>query len=185
MLIHKGTVTLTTPRLTLRRLTIQDAQAMYDNWASDEAVPRFMSWDTHKSIEETTDILTKWVSEYDKPDYYHWAIIYDDIIIGTIGLETVSSDHEYCYMGYCIGSKWWNKGIMTEAVGAVICFVFAELNANKICALHDTANIGSGKVMINNGMKQEGLLREHKVRKDGTRGDMACYAILKSEWEAI
>jgi hypothetical protein len=33
--------------------------------------------------------------------------------------------------------------------------------------------------------KQEGLLREHKVRKDGTRSDMACYAVLKSEWEAM
>ena len=74
---------------------------------------------------------------------------------------------------------------MTEAVGAVIRFVFSELNANKICAMHDTANIGSGKVMVNNGMKQEGLLREHKIRKDGTRGDMACYAILKSEWETM
>ena len=73
MLIHKGTVTLTMPRLTLRRLALQDAQAMYDNWASDEVVPKFMSWDTHKSVEETTDILKKWVSEYEKPDYYHWA----------------------------------------------------------------------------------------------------------------
>ena len=40
MLAHKGTVTLTTPRLILRRFTVDDAQAMYDNWATDEKVTR-------------------------------------------------------------------------------------------------------------------------------------------------
>ena len=40
MLTHKGTQTLTTPRLKLRRLTVDDAQAMFENWASDEKVTK-------------------------------------------------------------------------------------------------------------------------------------------------
>ena len=66
MLIHKGTVTLTTSRLILRRLTIQDAQAMYDNWASDEAVPKFMSWDTHKSVEMIAGVYGKFNGDIDE-----------------------------------------------------------------------------------------------------------------------
>ncbi len=166
----------------LRRLTPDDAQAMYDNWATDEKVTEYLSWYVHESIEETRELLAKWGAEYEKPDYYHWAIEYEGSIIGTVGLHNVSDQNEHCELGYCIGSKWWNQGIMTEAVGAVIRFMFAEVNANKICALHDIQNIGSGSVMRKNGMQQEGLFREHSVRKDGTRGDMAYYAILRSEW---
>lgn len=182
MLTHKGTVELTTPRLLLRRLTIDDAQAMYENWASDEKAPKFMSWEPHKSIEETKEILATWIAEYEKTEYYHWAIEVGGTIVGTVGLHAVSDKHERGELGYCIGSKWWNQGIVTEAVGAVIRFMFTECNANKICALHDIENPGSGRVMQKNGMRQEGLLREHHVRKDGSRGDLAYYAILKNEY---
>jgi len=183
MLTHKGTVTITTPRLTLRRLTVDDAQAMYDNWATDEKVTKYLSWNVHESVEDTKELLTQWVAGYDNLETYHWVIEFGGTIIGTINFHAISNWDEHCEMGYCIGSKWWNMGIATEAVGEVIRFAFEELNANKVCALHDTENIGSGRVMQKNGMKQEGLLREHKVRKDGTHGDLAYYAVLKSEWD--
>ena len=182
MLEHKGTVTLKTPRLTLRRLTIDDAPAMYANWASDEKVPKYLSWEVHESVEATRELLTKWVAEYEKPEHYQWVIEYEGTIVGTIGLHAISDRHERCEMGYCIGSRWWNKGIVTEAAGVVIRFLFTETNMNKIIAMHDTENIGSGRVMVKNNMRQEGLLLEHNMLKDGTRGNGAYYAITKSEW---
>lgn len=184
MLTHKGTVTLTTERLMLRRLTAVDARAMCENWASDAKVTKYVSWDIHVSVAATRELLTRWAAEYEKPDYYHWVIEYSDTIIGTINFHAISDRDEHCEMGYCIGSKWWNKGFVTEAAAELIRFAFEELNANKVCALHDTENIASGRVMQKNGMKQEGLLREHKKRKDGTRGDLVCYSILKDEWMA-
>ena len=48
---HKGTVTLETPRLILRRLTLADAEPMYRNWASDPGVTKFLTWPTHSSVE--------------------------------------------------------------------------------------------------------------------------------------
>jgi len=62
MLTHKGTVTLTTDRLVFRRFEIDDAQAMYDNWTTDEKVTKFMTWDIHESVEKTRELLTQWVS---------------------------------------------------------------------------------------------------------------------------
>ena len=184
MLTHRGTVTLKTPRLVLRRLTVDDAQNMYNNWATDEKVTKYLAWEPYTDIEKLREFIAKCVSEYDNPKCYHWVIECSGAIVGTINLHDIQDKPERCELGYCIGSKWWNQGIVTEAVGAVIRFSFEELNANKVCALHDTENIGSGRVMQKNGMKWEGVLREHKLRKDGTRGDLACYAILKSEWRA-
>ena len=51
MLINKGTVPLSTQRLHLRRLTINDAEEMYNNWATDEKVPIFLAWNVHESVE--------------------------------------------------------------------------------------------------------------------------------------
>ena len=48
-----GTVTLETPRLTLRRLTVEDGPAMYQNWASDPEVTRYLTWPAHTSVEGT------------------------------------------------------------------------------------------------------------------------------------
>ena len=59
---HAGTQILKTKRLVRRPLSLDDAQAMYDNWASDPQVTRFMNWPTHaKSIEVTRTILAEWV----------------------------------------------------------------------------------------------------------------------------
>jgi ribosomal-protein-alanine N-acetyltransferase len=56
------------------------------------------------------------------------------------------------------------------------------MNVNKVCACHDTENPASGRVMQKCGMKLEGILREHSRLKDGTRGNLAFYGLLKSEW---
>jgi len=79
------------------------------------------------------------------------------------------------------GSLFWNKGIITEVVGVVIDFLFAEIGTNRI-TVHDIQNITSGIVMQKNGMLLDGILREHSIRKGETFGDLVCYAILRKEW---
>ena len=183
MLTHKGTVPLYTPRLVLRRLRLDDAQAIFDNWARDEQVAKYMSWSAHASVEVTKAVLSAWVSDYANENYYHWAIEKDSVIIGTIGVHHIETAHERCEIGYCIGRKWWGMGVMTEAVAEIIRFCFEELGFYKVGAFHDVKNIGSGKVMIKNNMNLESLLKEHNIRKDGTRADVAYRAILRSDWE--
>ncbi|MCL2508788.1 MAG: GNAT family N-acetyltransferase [Oscillospiraceae bacterium] len=182
MLTHKGTVTLTTRRLVLRRIAVDDVEAMFRNYASDDKVTKYLSWNTYADMEKLREYVESFIPSYENLEYYHWGITMNGEFIGTINLHAISNKNEHCELGYCMGSRWWNNGIMTEAAAEVIRFAFEELNVNKICALHDVENPASGMVMQKNGMKREGLLREHTVRRDGTHGDMAWYAILKSEW---
>ena len=55
---HTGTLELETDRLLLRRLLSQDAPQMYENWANDPAVTRFLRWEPHKSPAETRELLS-------------------------------------------------------------------------------------------------------------------------------
>ena len=60
MIVHKGTRPLFTQRLRLRRFTADDAAAMIENWAGDERVTRYLTWDAHKSPKDTERLLRLW-----------------------------------------------------------------------------------------------------------------------------
>lgn len=182
MLTHKGTQKLKTERLVLRRFTLEDAQEMFDNWATDEKVTKYLSWNLHSSVKETKTILADWVKQYENPETYNWVIEYNGTIIGNISIHTLSNKHSRGEVGYCMGSKYWNMGIMTEAFRAVLKYLFEEVGFHRICGFHDTRNIGSGRVMQKNGMKFEGIFREHMLRKGGVYGDVAWYGIIKDDW---
>ena len=72
---HLGTITLETPRLLLRRFTPVDAQAMYENWAADPEVTKFLTWPAHESPAVIAAVLKDWVDSYRQPDFYQWAIV--------------------------------------------------------------------------------------------------------------
>ena len=74
MLNHTGTKVIETPRLILRPFKISDASMMYQNWASDDEVTKYLTWPTHSDIFVTKTILQMWVEGYKNKDYYQWAI---------------------------------------------------------------------------------------------------------------
>ena len=63
MLAHKGTITIETEDLILRKFTSNDADAMFNNWARDEEVAKYMRWNAHKSINETGEVLANWIKK--------------------------------------------------------------------------------------------------------------------------
>ena len=181
MLRHTGTQTIETQRLILRRARIADAEAMFRNWANDPEVTKYLTWPVHGKIEVTKNVLTSWVESYEKDDYYHWMIVLKetDEPIGSLLVSTLGRA-ESAHVGYCIGRKWWHRGIMTEALGAVIDFLFDEVGYHRVESLHDPNNPNSGKVMLKCGMKYEGTLRQADRNNQGIC-DACYYGILKSE----
>ena len=180
---HKGTKTIETERLILRRLEVSDADAMFKNWASDPEVTKFLTWPTHTNVEETESVLESWVSQYEEDTYYHWAIVLKDegdAPVGTIH-GVPSDDIGLIKVGYCLGQNWWHRGIMSEALRAVLRFFFERVGANCISSYHDPNNPNSGLVMKKSGMKCDGTLRQSDRNNQGIV-DASWYSILKSEW---
>lgn len=183
---HLGTVRIETERLVLRSFRLEDAQAMYDNWANDGQVTKFLTWQPHGSVEVTRQILAEWAAQYDKPDYYNWAIAWkenEDQVIGNISIVKLDEDVETATAGYCLGRKWWRQGVVTEAFSGIIRFLFEEVGVNRIQATHDTENPNSGKVMEKCGLKKEGVLRQSARNCQGIC-DLCIYGLLASEYFA-
>lgn len=185
MLIHKGTQTLETSRLTLRRVRRSDATSMFRNWASDPEVTKFLTWSPYENEESVYPILEQWTQEYIKPEFYLWMIVLKEIDepVGTISVVRHRDEIAQAEIGYCLGRNWWHTGIMSEALAAVIRFLFTDVGMNRIEAKHDFNNPHSGGVMKKCGMRYEGTKRASDRNNQGII-DTVHYAILKSDYEA-
>lgn len=181
---HKGTVTIDTERLLLRQFKESDVLAAYNNWMSDDKVTEYLRWPTHGSIDVSDKVIKSWIDLYKNKDFYQWAIVLKEMgdePIGTISVVDMNNRLDIVHIGYCIGSRWWNKGIVTEAFQGIIPFLFDEVKANRIESQHDPNNIGSGKVMLKCGLKYEGTLRQADFSNKGIV-DAAVYGLLASEY---
>lgn len=178
---HVGTSQLETRRLILRRFTIDDAQAMYRNWASDEEVTRYLTWPAHADVGVSRAVLRDWVQSYSEGSFYQWAIVprdNGDAPIGSIGAVRVDDGTSTVEIGYCIGRSWWHQGITSEALHAVIEFFFERVEVRRVEAKHDLRNPHSGMVMQKCGMSYQGTERNAAYNNQGVC-DVARYASVK------
>ena len=177
-----GTRKLETKRLILRRFVIEDAEDMYNNWASDSEVTKYLTWPTHPSSEVTKMLLRDWISKYKDDDYFNWAIEYKETgkVIGNISVVKLNKDILSADMGYCMSRSLWGNGIMPEALTEVIDYLLNEVELNRIAACHAVENPKSGRVMNKSGMKLDGVLRQAGKNNQGIC-DEVWYSIIKSD----
>lgn len=175
--------TLETPRLRLRKLQMRDAADIY-HYSRDTEVARHVLWDAHRSIGDSRGYLRYMLRRYRNREPASWGIEWKDTgeIIGTIGFMWIQSDNNAAEVGYSLNRDFWNNGIMTEALRAVIAHGFGSMNLNRIEAQHETTNPASGAVMRKCGMVREGTLRQRLYNK-GKYVDVELYAILRKDYK--
>ena len=178
-----GTKEIETERLILRRFVIEDAEDMYKNWTSDPEVTKYLTWPTHPNVDETKAVLNNWISNYENNEFLNWGMEYKETgeVIGSISVVKLNEDTASADMGYCMSRSLWGKGIMPEALKAVIDYLFNEVEVNRIAACHVPENPKSGRVMEKAGMKKEGVWRQAGKNNQGIC-DEVWYSIIKSDY---
>jgi ribosomal-protein-alanine N-acetyltransferase len=182
----QGTIALETERLLLHKLTLSDADDMYNHWASQEEVARYMSWPACVTIEEAEKRLAEWQIRYNDLEECYWGIFLKSTNrpIGTIYLQVENKHAEIGLISYCIGVDWWGNGFITEALKKVIEFGFEEIGYNLIISYHALSNEASGRVMQKARMKKDAVLRQRDKTHLGYE-DCVYYSILKSEYDIL
>ena len=84
---------------------------MYNNWCNNDNVTKYLPWHAHKSVEDTKAYMDFLQSEYKSKPTYRWGIVYleNHELIGCI--DVVKFIDNCPEVGYCIGEKYWSKGI--------------------------------------------------------------------------
>jgi len=185
MLTHIGTQTIETERLILRRFEYDDCDAVFRNWASDENVQKMYSEPTYHTKEEVKVLLDKYIGNYEREDYYRWAVIDREKgeCIGQIAYFLVDSKNHFAEIEYCIGAEFQCRGYATEATKAVIAFGFDRMNLHKVQICTKTINAQSKRVIEKCGFTYEGTLRDYFFM-DGEYVGRLYFSILRDEYES-
>jgi RimJ/RimL family protein N-acetyltransferase len=152
--------TLTGPRVRLRAPHLDDADAMFAVLASDVDVTRYLSWTPHPDVGETRRVITELFNVGDDPT---WVIEWRDTgeLIGTCGWlrprpHTVD-------LGYCLGRRWWRRGIMSEVARVLIDEARRDPTVYRVSAYCHVDNAGSAGVLRHSGLTLEGRLARYAV----------------------
>lgn len=112
---------------------------------------------------------------------YHRAIVSDKKVIGGISAACKRGAMRFCAdLGYWLAPDFWNKGLMTTAVGLFCEEMFSSSDVNRIQAEVFVPNVASCRVLEKCGFQKEGVLRQ-SVFKNGQFYDAAVYGLLASE----
>jgi len=169
-----------TERLLLRSPRPADAQAIFEEYARDPEVTRYLSWKPHASVEETATFLKEAIARWQTGTSFAWVLTGagEDRPIGMISLRPQGHRAE---VGYVLGRRYWNRGYMTEAVRAVVAWALAQPHVYRVWAVCDVENLASARVLEKAGMHREGMLRRWSVHPNVSPEprDCLCYAIVR------
>jgi RimJ/RimL family protein N-acetyltransferase len=172
--------TIQTEHLLLRKPRMEDVSAIFEGYAQDPEVTRYLVWKPHKDVQETEQFLFTCLRLWQAGKDFAYAITLEENsqLIGMIALHPMNLKIE---VGYGLARPYWGKGYMTEALRAVIDWAFTQSNVFRVQAFCDVDNLGSARVMEKAGMEREGLLRRYALHpniSDEPR-DVYLYAIVK------
>lgn len=106
-----------TKRFILRKYTKNDIEDLYE-YASDNKVTQYLSWDTYKNIDMAVKYIEDVLLKYSKNEIAPWGIAWKENskLVGSIDFVKYDKKSFSAEIGYVLNRKYWNKGIMTEAL---------------------------------------------------------------------
>jgi ribosomal-protein-alanine N-acetyltransferase len=176
----KGPRTLETARLVLRKPTLQDGQAIFERYAGDPIVTRYMSWPTHRTIADTHAFLA-----WSEGDWELWPagsyLIYsrntNGLLLGGTGLTFRTP--LLAVTGYVLAQDAWGQGFATESLGAMVELA-RQTGVKRLEAECHADHRASAHVLEKCGFQCEGVSPAHTEFPNlalGCRCDVLSYSM--------
>jgi len=146
----------------LRKPELKDAEAIFRNYTQDAEVTRYLVWKPHRSLEDSQKWIHHCIQTFDVETNLTLVIVgkATDEAIGMIGAKVTG--HQAA-IGYVLAKPYWGKGIMTQALRALVKELLSRPAVFRVYALHDLENPASGRVMDKAGMVYEGVLKRAAI----------------------
>ncbi|MCM0650240.1 GNAT family N-acetyltransferase [Clostridium swellfunianum] len=174
---------LETPRLLLRKLSLEDADDLFVVF-SDEETTNHVPREKHEDKMVTSNHLENLIKRMDEGISFVWSVVdkTDNKVIGTVNLYF--KEDRAASIGAVINSECWGKGIATEALKEIVSFGFDNMKLIRIEGKCESNNAASEKMLKKLGMSYEGTLRKEVIIR-GIPRDAKVYSILNEEYNAL
>ncbi len=178
---HPPTIELDGVRL--RPLRVADAAALYA-YLRDPAVTELTSY-PDVTVTMVEGIIERAVSRWTAGELSKWgvALQHDDQLVGTCGFNEWSKVHRWAELAFDLAQAHWGKGLMRQAVVAVLQWTYGQDHVNRIHAFVRVDNGRSERLLERSGFVREGCLRSYRVCR-GQAHDFYIYGLLRSDWAA-
>lgn len=172
------------PRLQFRPPQLSDAQAIFDSYAQDPEVTRYLTWTPHKHLTDTEAFLKDSEGHWQQGSMFPWLLL-DKQSQDIVGMISLRFDQHMANFGFVIARRYWNQGYATEALKATIDEAFRNPKVLRVYADCDAENLASARVMVKAGMHQEGLLKQFGVHPNcGPKPrDALIHALVRDDWQ--
>lgn len=173
---------LETPRLVLRALRDEDASALYAIH-SDPVTMRYWATPPWSSPDQAQAMLARARDGFAAGDALRFAVIErdGDALVGTCTLFGIDATHRRAEVGYVLARERWGRGVMREALTALLDYAFGPLGLHRVEADVDPRNVASVGLLERLGFAREGLLRE-RWRVSGEVSDSVFLGLLEPAW---
>jgi ribosomal-protein-alanine N-acetyltransferase len=177
---------LKTRRLVLKQVTVKDAPWYFEHFNTKEIVEGQDHGGPRDLSEARAELKLYFTDNFRRRSGIRWGITLrgDDKLIGSAGFyKWIQPERYQAEMGYDLDPACWGKGIMTEALSAIIQYGFDNMGLHRIEVLISHHNRRDRKSVRKLGFKREGVLRDHYF-VEGRFSDDVIFSLLKEEWKA-
>lgn len=175
-------VLLQTSRMLIKGFSPEDMNIIFTTLPKEE-IMNLLGHQSDKEFEKEAEKQQQGYASYNRR--FVLFLLIDETtgkIIGRCGLHNWNPDHRRAEIGYVMSDETFKqKGLMSEAVEAIIRYGFTELNLNRIEALVSAENIPSLRLLEKNGFVREGRLRSHYPTENGFE-DSLVFGLLVGEF---
>ncbi|MFZ5880031.1 MAG: GNAT family N-acetyltransferase [Chloroflexota bacterium] len=175
---------LLTERLLLRRFHESDLDA-FRAYRNDPEVFQYQGWQTPYLREMAAEFIAEMKDAIPgREGYWFQAAIQrrsDYTLLGDVAFCPQRGNPRQAYLGFTLARRFWGQGYAGEAVGAVLGFLFGELDMHRLIAVCDAENANSYRLLERLGFRREAHHVESYPGADGWR-DEYVYALLEREW---
>lgn len=174
---------LETPSLRLRAIGPDDVEAIF-RIQSDPEVTRYFGRAADSTIAEAEKRVTTFMEGVRDQTSIRWGITLrgDDALIGSSGFWRWNKLHRWAEIGYELSPAHWGRGVMPEALSAILRFGFASMDLHRVEGHVDPDNRASRRVLEKLGFTQEAILRENWFHQ-GRFTDSVIYGLLDRDRE--
>src|SRR5580658_2772045 len=177
-------VVLRTARLVLRQVTETDGAGLLDIFGDDRVTGHY-AWDTFTSLAQAQALAERTAAQFRQGEAVRWGLVPrgGGRIIGTCGYTRWNQENRFAVIGYDLASAYWRRGLMTEAVTAVLRFGFGRMTLNRVEATVHAGNTATAELLSRLGFTCEGRLRGRVLHR-GAFHDVDMFGITRADWLA-
>jgi len=170
---------LSTKRLILRPPESRDAPAIFQAFASDPEVTRFLRWRPHRTLADSQRAMEARLEGLETGEELSWLLSLrtDGSVLGILSAWPFEWEAE---IGFALGRQSWGQGLMTEAVRSVVAWALEPVQVTRVWATCDAENLASARVLEKAGLQREGLLRAHAIHPNISPDPRDCFLYAKA-----